>query len=183
MLAIAGAAVVGIAFVCIVAVTLLGTPNDQQSTFIPAGEPTFEDDPLRGEQVGGQHEIPWPTLLTLPVGACLEIEIGGDEPDRPEDAVPISCDQPHRSELFARESLEGEEYPGREVILAAADELCRGRGFTAYVGLPYEQSVLWQTSIYPTEQTWAVGSRAITCFVHGPSPTETTVGSFEGTRL
>jgi hypothetical protein len=177
VLGISAAVVVGIAFVCVLAVTLLGTPVDQQSTFVPVDEGPAPG-PGRGQEVGGDGQIPWPTLDALSVGDCFVAEIGGDEPDTADDVVPTSCDQPHRSEVFVQEAIEGVEFPGREAVVATVEDLCYGRGFTDYVGRPYDDSMLWQTAFFPTEATWNVGSRMITCFVHGPDPTAPTVGSF-----
>jgi hypothetical protein len=168
VLGLVGGGLLAVVVVCVVAVTLLGTPQGGR---------------VRGQPRELEHTLPWSAMTTLSVGDCLAVEVGGEEPEQLAETVPQSCDQPHRSEVFAQEQLVGSTFPGDEAVRAAVADLCWGQGFYDYVGLPYQDSSLWQTSYFPTEQNWNEGARLITCIVHGPDPASPTLGSYRDARV
>lgn len=135
------------------------------------------------------------TVDEIAVGDCLNI------PD--EDVFfeidPIDCAEAHELEVFALVDLGtlpseitlGEDfslsaaYPGDETVSAAAFEACYDR-FESYVGMPYEDSVLWMDVFTPTFEGWTeVDDRIANCLVFevdGGDPPSITMstGSLQG---
>jgi Protein of unknown function (DUF2510)/Septum formation len=81
----------------------------------------------------------------------------------------VPCSQPHSEEIYAVVPLEG-DFPGEEAVAAQADKVCNAE-FESFVGLPYEESALDNTSLYPNdEQTWNGGVfREVVCSVYDPA--------------
>ena len=105
-------------------------------------------------------------VFELRVGDCFnntdlteseeeEVEVSGV------DGVP--CDEPHTYEVFAVADYSGSTYPATvdqlDVVFA---EMCISP-FESYVGLPYENSVLWAWTITPNAEGWDGGNRQIIC--------------------
>jgi hypothetical protein len=93
----------------------------------------------------------------------------------------VDCDQPHVYEAFAvfdHEAGPDDEYPGDQAIGEDANSACRPP-FEEYVGIAYEDSIWYITSIPPSEETWAEGDREIVCTLTNEQETEVT-GSAEG---
>ncbi len=109
-----------------------------------------------------------PAVLTL--GDCFEDRVvagqGQTEIDE-QQTVLVDCDDPHRNEVYLVTRLADEiggPFPGGEAITAAADELCLA-GFADFVGLQFELSI-WEIGYtVPTEATWALPDRTVTCFL------------------
>lgn len=51
--------------------------------------------------------------------------------------------------------------------------------FETYVGVPYDQSQYGATTLTPTENSWAQGDHAITCFLMSKDGSQLT-GSLKG---
>lgn len=82
------------------------------------------------------------------------------------DVVP--CDQPHDNEVFGtveHPAPEGEAFPGREAVVAYAEQACPGP-FVEYVGATYDQSRFTLFPIVPSADTWAVGDRQVICALY-----------------
>ncbi|MCP4961765.1 MAG: hypothetical protein GY925_21180 [Actinomycetia bacterium] len=77
----------------------------------------------------------------------------------------VSCDEPHEAEVFVAQDLPDESYPGSATLEEIADELCFGEQFAAFIGVPYADSVFFALRLFPAEQTWSDGDRAISCVV------------------
>jgi hypothetical protein len=91
------------------------------------------------------------------------------------------CDEAHVYEAYAvfdYPSEDGDEYPGDAVIQSYADENCDTQ-FTEYVGIDYDSSIWYSTSITPSEDTWGAGDREIICALHTQDESEVT-GSAQG---
>jgi hypothetical protein len=105
------------------------------------------------------------TLLgDLEVGDCF-----ADIPKVEEEVIynsidTVSCSEPHGAEIYAVVGLPEGDFPGDEAVLAQAVEVC-GAEFEGFVGLPYEESVLEFSYLYPTEESWDAGDRSVTCSV------------------
>lgn len=81
----------------------------------------------------------------------------------------VPCDAPHDEEVFYDFTLEGDEFPGEEAVLAQADEGCLAQ-FEAFVGIPYESSTLAFYAYSPTAEGWeAIGDRTVSCMIYDPA--------------
>jgi hypothetical protein len=104
-------------------------------------------------------------VLDLEVGDCIA-EIQDTEEIVSLPTVP--CSEPHSQEIYAVVPLPEGDYPGEEAVADQADESCTAE-FESFVGLPYEESVLYYNYLYPSdEQSWNGGYRWVTCSVYDP---------------
>jgi hypothetical protein len=93
----------------------------------------------------------------------------------------VDCDQRHVYEAFAvfdHEAGPDDDYPGDDAIGEYANTACQPP-FEEYVGIAYEDSIWYITSIPPSEETWAEGDREIVCTLTNEQETEVT-GSAAG---
>lgn len=112
-------------------------------------------------------------LFSLAVGDCLNIQT----PNAPNDRLSVDCELEHDAEVYAALVAEGDSFPGEEIIQATAYDSC-GSSFESFIGVPYNDSVLSFTYLYPTEETWIAGDRETLCIVSNPS--RMTLGSLRG---
>ena len=91
----------------------------------------------------------------------------------------VDCEQPHIYEVYALVDYETEDdaYPGEEAVRTYADEQCEAE-FEGFVGIDYESSRWYITSVTPSEETWADGDREIVCTLNLEDNSEVT-GSAE----
>jgi hypothetical protein len=116
------------------------------------------------------------SVLELQVGDCVnQSDLEGDQV---ESAPAIDCSEEHDAEIFAEHVFEGDEYPGADTVQAESQETCL-KEFEAFIGLPYEESALPFTMLYPSEKSWdEAGDRTTLCIVESDEPrTETLKGS------
>jgi hypothetical protein len=134
------------------------------------------------ENTGSPDETPAPTqaqetaapgagevdVLDLRVGDCLaDSPTGGEEVIFTVETVP--CSEPHSGEIYAVVTLPEGDFPGDEAVVAQAEESCTAE-FESFVGLPYEESVLYFTYLHPSdEQSWIAGNHLVTCSVFDPA--------------
>ena len=119
--------------------------------------------------------------------SVFELEVGDcfDDPESTDaiQTVPVvPCDQPHDNEIIALVDHPGgaaDPFPGVEAIETLGDEQCQGEAFSTYVGVEYEFSRYFITTLTPTEGSWAQGDREIVCIVNIPG--EELTGSVAGT--
>ena len=101
------------------------------------------------------------TVDDLRVGDCFNSTDEGEISDV--DGVP--CAEPHAYEVLAVADYNGSVYPATDAQLDQAfGEVCLPP-FEAYVGLPYEESVLYLSAITPTEDGWNQGDREFICYL------------------
>lgn len=94
----------------------------------------------------------------------------------------VPCSTAHDNEIYAQTQMPQDAYPGREKVLAVAEDYCFAQ-FEPYVGKSYETSVLDITYIYPTEESWnQVNDREVSCAVFDMSY-EKLVGSMRGSGI
>jgi len=76
----------------------------------------------------------------------------------------LDCDLPHEHEVFDVVDFPNppEVYPGEEPLRAFARRVCV-KNFAAYVGAPYETSVLEIGYVIPTAPNWGSGRTRIGC--------------------
>lgn len=119
--------------------------------------------------------------FSVALGDCLEDSISAPEATPSEaageevDAVQaVPCDQPHGSEVYALFDLPEGEYPGDEAVTVAAEEGCLAE-WDAFVGKPYEESVLDFFTFQPTQRSWDEGDdREVVCVIGDPEAAEVT---------
>ena len=79
----------------------------------------------------------------------------------------LPCSEPHSEEVYAAVNLPEGDFPGTEAMNAQADELCAAE-FESFVGLPYEESVLYLTYLTPTREGWSEGDHEVVGSVYDP---------------
>ena len=119
------------------------------------------------------------TVDDIAVGDCM---------NTPEDDVffeidPIDCAEPHDLEVFAVVDLSGvssefslaSPYPGDDAVYDAALDACYDR-FEGYVGMPYEESVLYLDAFTPTFEGWTeVDDRVANCVLFEVNASQTEI--------
>lgn len=116
------------------------------------------------------------SVLSLEVGQCVTDQASGDEVS----SVPVvDCAEPHYGEIYALPQVPDGPFPGDEALQQTAQELCAGQDFQTYVGVPYEQSEIFFSTIVPSEDTWEDGDREVVCILTDRERTDIT-GSLRG---
>ncbi len=115
-----------------------------EDTASPAAENTGSPDetsaPTQAQETAppGAGEV---DVLDLEVGDCVADSLPvGEEVILTVETVP--CSEPHSEEVYAVVTLPDGDFPGDEAVAAQADEVCAAE-FESFVGLPYEESVLY----------------------------------------
>jgi len=99
-------------------------------------------------------------VFSVDTGDCFDDpDAAGDEIS---DVALVDCEQRHDNEVYAVASIEQDDYPGDEAVLARARDLCLD-AFEPYVATPYATSELFATWIVPTEGSWSDGDREVVC--------------------
>ena len=141
-----------------------------------AGNPAAENtvSPAVETSAPGQaEETPPPgagevAFFDLEVGDCLaDLMATHGEGFFSVETVP--CSEPHSEEIYAAVTLPEGDFPGDEAVAAQADKACNAE-FESFVGLPYEESVLYYNYLYPNdEETWNGVFREVVCSVYDPA--------------
>jgi Septum formation len=92
----------------------------------------------------------------------------------------VPCEEPHDAQVYHLFDVpEADEFPGEEALETAGEEGCLAE-FQAFVGVPYEESILFSRSLTPSADTWGDGDREIVCLLveqNGEKLTEDHQGS------
>ena len=114
------------------------------------------------------------SVFDLEEGDCF-----GAAGEQVESVNVVDCEEPHIYEVYALVDYETEDdaYPGQEAVRSYADEQCEAQ-FEGFVGIDYESSRWYITSVTPSEETWADGDREIVCALNLEDNSEVT-GSAE----
>lgn len=122
-------------------------------------------DPARDAETGEIVEGSDTDVFAIRVGDCL----GDTNLETDLESVPtVPCGEPHRSEIYASFQLADGDYPGVEAAAAEAEVLCLG-AFEEFVGVAYDDSLLYATTITPTAESWErVDDREVLCIVYDP---------------
>ena len=155
----------------LVLIALLGAGcNGDGAGNSPAGPTTAPDGTEgTGTTLPGTEQDPDEGPGGFTVGTCAEV--AGFEAGQPiavESVTPVTCDAAHGQEIFGvleHPASEDADFPGEETLYGYAADQCLER-FEAYVGAPYEQSLLDIAVIQPDEDAWEDGDRAIACSVY-----------------
>lgn len=145
------------AAIAVASIAALGGCSALQG-LIGAAEPVARDAETQEVVEGGQADV-----FTLKVGDCFDDVTEDEVYEVP--AVP--CGDPHDNEIYYEFTMPDGEYPGDDVITAAADAECRPQ-FEAFVGMAYAESVLDWFPFTPTEGSWSNGDRVVQCAVYEP---------------
>ncbi|GGC03248.1 septum formation family protein [Cellulomonas carbonis] len=122
------------------------------------------DEPVR-DASGEIVEAADADAFSIRVGDCLETTEAFAEATEVESVPTVPCGDPHDAEVYATTLLDDGDFPGDEAVAKKADELCYGE-FEAFVGLPYEDSALDFTMLYPSEQSWdLMDDREVVCIL------------------
>ena len=79
----------------------------------------------------------------------------------------VDCAEPHIWEAYKSIIIEDGDgsYPGEDVVIEKAQTDCKA-AFEEYVGISYDDSTLYLSYYYPTEETWTeINDREILCIV------------------
>lgn len=119
---------------------------------------------------GGQADV-----FTLVVGDCFN-EVDADEVT---DLPVVPCDTSHDYEYFHVVQLPDGDLPDEDALDEATQRECIP-AFEDYVGLPYEDSKLGVSTLYPTQGSWDDGDRELQCVLYDPEGSMT--GSAKGSK-
>lgn len=127
---------------------------------LESGEKPVRDAETQEITEAGQADV-----FSIKVGDCLN-EASGDTVS---DVPVVPCTEPHDEEAYFEGILEGESFPGDEVVQTQADEICYG-AFQTFAGIAYEESELDYYPYTPTELGWnEAGDRVVSCIIYDPS--------------
>jgi len=147
----------------------LATQTDTASA-VATGSATADDNGSVGTET---------SVFDLEEGDCFRAS-----GDQIETVTVVDCDGTHIYEVFAvfdHEADDAAAYPGDDAILEYADSGCQPL-FEDYVGIDYESSIYWITSVTPSAETWDGGDdREIVCTLKLGEEGDETTGSAEGT--
>jgi Septum formation len=122
----------------------------------------------------------------LRVGDCLDLgNTATQEEGEVEAFQAIPCDEPHQGEVYLsqEDAFREATWPGRTTVEDKADELCLG-AFEGYVGVAYDETDLDLVALSPTEDSWSLGDRGVSCLVIRPTEdgkdVEQVTGSLKG---
>lgn len=121
-------------------------------------------------------------VFDIRVGDCTRQINTGDESEEIENVSAVPCSEPHDIEFYSNFNLTQSTFPGIDIIEETALETCLD-AFEGFVGIPYEESALDITYMYPTAESWnRQNDREIICAVfHIDS--EQLVGSAKGMKI
>ena len=120
-------------------------------------------------------------VFSLSVGDCFNGVMSTYEHSEVGDVDMVSCSNPHTYEVYSEFELTGSSWPGLSTVVSRSEEGCWTR-FASFVGIEYEYSEWYISTIYPSQDSWnKVDDREVTCFL-GTEYDELTIGSARGTR-
>jgi hypothetical protein len=105
--------------------------------------------------------------FALAPGDCVRTAEGGPGPGGLTDATIVDCDEAHHLEVFHVFDLGPDRTEG-EALVDAVREECLGEAFTAYVGVPEEESPLELLPLPPTADQIARGDTEVVCTLREP---------------
>jgi len=117
------------------------------------------------------------SVFALAEGDCLRDPGLGSDSAEVGDVETVECTEDHGLEVMLvaeHEADRGTDYPGDEPLHDQAYKECE-KAFPDYVGIDYEDSEYWISTIVPSPDSWGTGDRDLLCLV-GPE-TGTTTGS------
>ncbi|WP_159451316.1 septum formation family protein [Demequina sp. NBRC 110054] len=126
-----------------------------------------------------QGIIDGPVLQDFAVGECLDTDgvVSGDETEV--GTIPVvECTEAHDAEVYYVTDTTLTEFDEEalfdEVTTACLDE------FQAYVGVAYDDSSIYYSAIYPTQDSWDIEDRQLVCLL---TVDEDVTQSFQGSGV
>lgn len=108
-------------------------------------------------------------VFSLEVGDCI------DTPDLEaiEAIHVVDCGDVHGAEVYASFQLDDGDFPGTQAVTAEAEGLCL-EAFEEFVGVAYNTSELYATTVTPTEDSWdRLEDREVLCLIVDPGAAAT----------
>ncbi|MFP5358961.1 MAG: septum formation family protein [Actinomycetes bacterium] len=113
--------------------------------------------------------------MQLAVGECILNSAVSVEGETEVTSLPrVDCSEPHDGEVYYVEEL-------TELTadtMTEGDETCFAQ-FEAYVGVPWEESAYYFSSMTPSQRSWDLGDRQLACILVGEEGEQIT-GSLKG---
>lgn len=162
---------VTILLVALVAAACTSGDDPEPSTSAAASQSESSEAALpsaAASQAGGGEET---SVFDLEVGDCFS-----ESEEELETVTVVDCETAHVYEVyhvFDHEAGDDEAYPGDTEILEYADTECQVP-FEDFVGLDYQSSQWYITSVTPSQETWDQGDREIVCTVNLEDGSEVT---------
>ena len=108
------------------------------------------------------------SVFKMQPGDCINPPTKLPDPAKPEleDIEVLPCSQAHTHELYATvDWVEGDVYPGPTKLQGFADGACLDQ-FETYVGIPYVDSSLRFSYLFPSLRSWNDGKdRTVLCLI------------------
>ena len=141
----------------IVAIALAGSASPPPSSASPS--PPASSAPPAGQLTRDQ----------LQPGDCLKVADINTINQWPGVFTAVPCAQPHTGEVFFAGNiwLQSLAYPGDQPVNDQAEARC-DRAFTAYAGIPGDQSAYTYAWDMPDDGSWAIGDRSVQCIAYDP---------------
>ncbi|KHO24991.1 septum formation family protein [Mycolicibacterium setense] len=86
----------------------------------------------------------------------------------------VTCDQPHKGEVFAVLPLPDGDFPGDAAVVKYADKC--GPALTEYAPNANSESGIQLFVLYPTADSWQRGDRTVTCIATSKEPRTGKIG-------
>lgn len=138
----------------------------QDGSCAPAGAAPFDPEDVGALDTSLTSSEYW---FGLSIGDCLlddtSIISTTGEPSPLMAPTVVACSESHAGEVYAIAGIEGEETPDDAAFRLHTHELCEGAAFTSYVGIPYLDSDLYYSVLYPTGETFEVGADEMVCIL------------------
>ena len=103
-------------------------------------------------------------VFSLEVGDCIE----STDLETIESVHVVDCGELHGSEVYAAFEIGDGTFPGTQAVTADAEGLCLD-AFEEFVGVAYNDSELYATTMTPTEDSWdRLEDREVLCLIVDP---------------
>ena len=118
----------------------------------------------------------------LQPGDCLQVPDIDTINQWPGVFTTVPCARPHTGEVFFAGNIwpQSLAYPGDQPVNDQAEARC-DRAFTAYVGIPGDQSSYTYAWDMPDDGSWAIGDRSVQCIAYDPGGASVNV-SIKGSK-
>lgn len=121
---------------------------------------------------------PRTSAFSMKVGQCVQLPTG----DNITDLETTDCSALHDAEVFHLTQVTEDERPSDSELEDMGGDACLA-AFEGYVGIPYEESELDYTILYPSPGSWEEGDREIICFIISGEGTDVQLsGSMKGSN-
>ncbi|WP_182377261.1 DUF4190 domain-containing protein [Nocardioides sp. WS12] len=116
-------------------------------------------------------------VIDLVTGDCFDDTVLGDLESAQHGAADgqlhrVPCNGPHQFEVYGKFVITGDKFPGDAAIIKETDR-CLPL-FKDYVGRSFSRSTYESYSYHPSEDSWSMGDRTVTCVLSDPDVRERT---------